>query len=168
MITKTLYLIGGPMGIGKTSVSNHLKKILPDSVFLDGDWCWDAHPFKVTEETKVMVLKNIQFLLNSFIGCSAYKNIVFCWVMHMQEIIDDILSKLDLSRCRVINVSLISSAETLRGRIWKDISEGVRSGDAMQKSLNYLPLYGRLDTVKIDTDGKTADEVAKEIAQLAY
>ena len=34
---KTLYFIGGTMGVGKTSVSQQLKNELPDSVFLDGD-----------------------------------------------------------------------------------------------------------------------------------
>lgn len=48
---KNLYLIGGTMGIGKTSVCQRLKSKLNNSVFLDGDWCWDAHPFRVTEET---------------------------------------------------------------------------------------------------------------------
>ena len=38
---KTIYLIGGTMGVGKTTVSQQLKKELPNSVFLDGDWCWD-------------------------------------------------------------------------------------------------------------------------------
>ena len=56
---KTLYLIGGTMGVGKTTVSQQLKKELTNSVFLDGDWCWDADPFQVTEETKAMVMRNI-------------------------------------------------------------------------------------------------------------
>ncbi len=42
---KTVYLIGGTMGIGKTSVCLELKKKLKNAVFLDGDWCWDADPF---------------------------------------------------------------------------------------------------------------------------
>ena len=64
---KTLYLIGGTMGVGKTAVSQQLKIDLPNSVFLDGDWCWDANPFQVTEETKAMVTDNICFLLNNFL-----------------------------------------------------------------------------------------------------
>ena len=36
---KTLYLIGGPMGIGKTTVSRELLSMLPHCAFLDGDWC---------------------------------------------------------------------------------------------------------------------------------
>lgn len=68
---KTLYLIGGPMGVGKTTVCQLLKNKLPYRVFLDGDWCWDSHPFQVTEKTKEMVMKNICYLLNNFIHCSA-------------------------------------------------------------------------------------------------
>lgn len=85
---KNLYLIGGAMGVGKTTVCRRLKKDLPNSVFLDGDWCWDADPFLITEETKAMVMDNICFLLNNFLRCSAYENIIFCWVMHEQSIID--------------------------------------------------------------------------------
>lgn len=85
---KTLYLIGGTMGVGKTIISRQLKKDLHNSVFLDGDWCWDADPFQVTEETKEMVMRNICFLLNNFLRCTAYDNIILCWVMHEQYIID--------------------------------------------------------------------------------
>ena len=73
---KNLYLIGGAMGVGKTTVCRRLKKDLPNSVFLDGDWCWDADPFLITEETKAMVMDNICFLLNNFLRCSAYENII--------------------------------------------------------------------------------------------
>lgn len=66
---KTVYLIGGTMGVGKTTVCRVLKRKLRDCVMLDGDWCWDSDPFKVTEETKAMVLDNITYLLNSFIKC---------------------------------------------------------------------------------------------------
>ena len=69
---KKLYLIGGTMGVGKTTVSQTLKMQLENSVFLDGDWCWDAHSFQVTEETKEMVLQNICTILNNFLQCSEY------------------------------------------------------------------------------------------------
>ena len=85
---KTLYIIGGTMGVGKTTVCQLLKHQLDRAVFLDGDWCWDAHPFAVTEETKAMVLDNICHLLNNFLACSAYEHVIFCWVLHQQEILD--------------------------------------------------------------------------------
>ena len=67
--TKKLYLIGGPMGVGKTTAGQLLKIRLDNCVFLDGDWCWDMEPFQVTTETKKMVIENICFLLNNFIRC---------------------------------------------------------------------------------------------------
>lgn len=45
------------MGVGKTATCQILKQKL---------------------ETKKMVLENIDFLLNSFIHCPAYENIIFC------------------------------------------------------------------------------------------
>ena len=45
------------MGVGKTTVCQQLKRQLKNSVFLDGDWCWDARPFQVTDETKIMVVE---------------------------------------------------------------------------------------------------------------
>ena len=91
---KRLFLIGGPMGVGKTAVGRALQTLLPGSVFLDGDWCWDANPFAVTPETQAMVLENIRFLLGQFLRCSAYSSVIFCWVMHRQDVIRQILSGL--------------------------------------------------------------------------
>ncbi len=60
---KTLYLIGKKMGVGKTTVSQQLKKDLNNSIFLDGDWCWDSSPFQVNDETKEMVVRNFSAFL---------------------------------------------------------------------------------------------------------
>lgn len=154
------------MGIGKTTVCQHLKKELFNSVFLDGDWCWDASPFQVTDETKGMVLDNITHVLNNFIRCSAYENIIFCWVMHEQSIIDAILEKLDLSDCRVRSISLIAGEKAVRERIASDIAKGIRTPDAMERSLARLPLYQKLNTIKIDTTGKSVQEICGEIRVL--
>lgn len=163
---KTLYFIGGTMGVGKTTVSRRLKKDLPDSVFLDGDWCWDADPFIVTEETKEMVINNICYLLNSFLHCSAYKNIIFCWVMHEQSIIDSILEKLDTNHCDVKKISLIADEKKLCERLAADVASGVRTADVIGRSVERIPMYRALDTIKIDTDNKTVRESADEIMTL--
>lgn len=118
---KTIYLIGGTMGVGKTTVCQQLKQDLFNSVFLDGDWCWDANPFQVNEETKAMVIDNICYLLNNFLHCSAYENVIFCWVMHQQSIIDSIIEKLDLKNCDVKCISLIADEINLRDRLKADI-----------------------------------------------
>lgn len=157
---KRLYLIGGPMGVGKTTVCRELQRRLNRSVFLDGDWCWDANPFQVTEETKAMVTENICFLLNSFLRCSAYDHVIFCWVLHRQDILDSLLSRLDLGDCEVRAVSLIASPEALTARIEADVRAGRRDREALERSLSYLPLYGALDTEKLDVPHLTPAEAA--------
>ena len=163
---KNLYLIGGTMGVGKTTVCRMLKKKMEKAVFLDGDWCWDADPFVVTDETKKMVMENIAFLLGAFLRVSAYENIVFCWVMHEKSIIDDILSRLNTENVRVHAISLTADEESLRERLLKDIKDGIREGDIVERSVKRLPLYNALDTVRIDTSGKTVSEIAEEIMLL--
>lgn len=164
---KHLYLIGGPMGVGKTAVCQALKQLLDRSCFLDGDWCWDMHPFSVTNETKAMVMDNITHTLANFIRCSEVDHIIFCWVMHEQSIMDDILSRLPLDGCQVHAVSLVCDEKTLSSRLQRDISAGLRTPDVTQRSLTRLPMYAQLNTVKIDTSSMTVKETAKAIAQIA-
>ena len=163
---KTLYMIGGTMGVGKTTVCQLLKQDLPNSVFLDGDWCWDSSPFQVTDETKAMVTNNICYLLNNFLKCSAYENIIFCWVMHEQSIIDFILKKLDAQNCVVKCVSLIVDEKTLCERLSMDVERGIRSKDVIERSIARIPMYQTLNTIKIDTNAKTPAVIANEIKQL--
>ena len=160
---KNIYLIGGTMGVGKTTTCQILKKKLPNCVFLDGDWCWDMHPFQVTPETKKMVMENICFLLNQFIRCSAYENIIFCWVMHEQAIIDEILSGLETTDCLVHTISLICDEDEVRNRLQKDVDAGIRSADVVPRSIERIGLYEKLDTEKIDITNITPEQAAEKI-----
>lgn len=164
---KQLYLIAGTMGAGKTTVCQALKQKLANSVFLDGDWCWDMHPFQVTDETKEMVLQNICFLLNNFLGCSAFEHVIFCWVMHEQAILDEILSRLSLENCTVHAAALVCSEDALRQRLQKDIDAGLRQPDVLERSLTRLPLYDKLAVRKIDVSEKSAEEIARALAKLS-
>ena len=161
---KKIYLIGGTMGVGKTTTCQLLKKELHNSIFLDGDWCWDANPFQVTEETKTMVLDNICYLLNNYIHCSAYENIIFCWVMHEQSIIDSILNRIDTENCIVKVISLVCDEDTLKKRIERDINEGIRTDRVIERCVERILLYQGLETIKIDTSNKSAGTIAKEIS----
>lgn len=160
---KTLILVGGPMGVGKTSVCQALKSALSDAVFLDGDWCWNADPFHVTDETKAMVIDNICYLLNNFLHCSAYEHVIFAWVLHEQALIDGLLARLDTAGYHIRALSLIADAAALRSRLEADIAAGHRSADVVPRSLAYLPLYDTLTTTKIDTTGKRIDEIVRTI-----
>ena len=161
---KNVYIVGGTMGVGKTTVCTLLKQKLDRSVFLDGDWCWDSDPFQVTDETKEMVVENICYLLNNFIRCSAYENIIFCWVMHKQSIIDAILSRLSLCECNVKAISLVCNAAALAQRLQNDIDSGQRQIGIVEQSLCRIPLYDSLNTIKIDVSNIAPDEAATFVA----
>lgn len=166
-MSKRLYLVGGPMGVGKTTVCQCLKQRLPQAVFLDGDWCWDADPFVVNGETRAMVLDNICHLLNNFLRCTAYRNVVFCWVMHEQGILDDILARLALGEgMEVIAVSLVCTPAALEARLRADIAQGLRRPDVLPRSLARLPLYQGLATVKLDVSSLTPEQAAARLAEL--
>ena len=163
---KRLFLIGGAMGIGKTATSEALAKRLPSNVFLDGDWCWKMTPFTVTEETKGMVMENITFMLGQFLKCSVYENVIFCWVMHEQSIIDAILSRIPTEDVRVIPISLVGTPEVLTAHLTGDIEKGIRTEDVIGRSLAYLPKYESLNTIKIDVSSLSAEETAQRICEL--
>lgn len=163
---KRLYFIGGPMGVGKTTVSRILRDKLPDSVFLDGDWCWDMSPFQVTEETKKLVIDNICCLLGNFLRCTVFENIIFCWVLHEQRTIDEILSRLDLSGCEVKRISLVCREDALAARLKNDVAEGKRSADIVERSLSRLSKYRTLCTVKLDVSDISPKEAAERISRL--
>lgn len=163
---KRFIMISGTMGVGKTATCLELKKLLPGAVFLDGDWCWDMDPFVVTDETKAMVQDNIVYLLNRFLHCSVFENIIFCWVMHQQEIIDGILTRLETSDCQVCVFSLLCSPESLIQRIQKDVEEGRRTPDVLERTLPRLPLYNALNTIKIWTDELTPQKTAQVIVKM--
>ena len=160
---KNVIFVCGTMGVGKTSACRELQAVLERNVFLDGDWCWDANPLVVTDETRAMVMDNIVHLLGSFLRCSAYDHVIFVWVMHRQAILDELLSRLDTAECRVKRISLLCDAPTLRARLQQDVDAGLRQEEVIARSLRYLPLYGALDTEKLDTTGLSPEDVARRI-----
>ena len=153
------------MGVGKTTVCQILKRKLPKCVFLDGDWCWDMHPFRVTEETKELVLGNIALLLNRFLRCSACDHVILAWVLHRQEVLHALLEQVDTAGCVVRLISLVCRPEVLRARIGADIAAGRRDAGAAERALAYLPLYRELQSEHIDTSELTPEQAARRIME---
>ncbi len=163
---KRLILVGGTMGVGKTTTCRELARLLPHNVLLDGDWCWQMTPFTVSEETQAMVMDNIAHLLGNFLRCSRLENVIFCWVMHEQRIIDDLLARLDTKGVAVCSVSLICTESALRARLLGDVAAGIRTEDIVERSVPRLALYQKLDSVKIDTTGLSPGQTAEKIAKM--
>ncbi len=156
-------MVNGTMGVGKTATCNELLNILHPSAFLDGDWCWNMKPFIVTDETKNMVEDNIVYLLNSFLSCSEYENIIFCWVMQYESIMTDILKRLTASDYKLSKFTLTISQQALKERIMKDVENNKRTIDVLERSLTRMPLYNNMGTVKIDVSSITPRQAAEKM-----
>ena len=156
---KNLIVIGGPMGVGKSSVCRELLNRTDRAVWLDGDWCWMMHPWQVTGETRAMVERNIIMLLRNFLTCSAYETVIFDWVLHQDSIAHTILAGLQDLECRILRVSLVCSPEELRVRLTGD----GRAASTVDEALARLSLYPALETPCLDTTGLTVSQVADRL-----
>lgn len=157
---KKLVFINGPMGVGKTAVCQHLYKQLSDSVWLDGDWCWMMHPWRVTDEDKQMVEDNIVYLLGNFLRNSKLQHVIFCWVMHNESIAQRLLAQLRLEhKFELHRFSLLCSTDVLRQRL-----AGRGTPQQTEDAVARLPLFEQQNTLKLDTSTRSPVEVATIIA----
>jgi broad-specificity NMP kinase len=163
IIKKKLIIINGTMGVGKTSVCKALNKRLEKSVWLDGDWCWQMHPFEANEENKKMVEDNIQHLLLNFIKNSNVKDIIFSWVIPTEKLLNTIIDWFSDQECRIHIMTLMASDQALISRIHKDVSLGIREEKMIEWSLEKQKGYHRMATLKIDTTHQSVDQVVNEI-----
>lgn len=160
---KRLVIVNGAMGAGKTAVCKELLALAPPAALLDGDWCWTMNPFQVTAETKALVLDNIVHILQNFLRCPAYETVIFCWVLHRQELLDELLARLDTGGAQVRCFTLMPTPAALEAHLQRDIAAGKRTPDILARSRSYLPLYDALDTEKMVVDSQTPGETAGEI-----
>lgn len=163
---KRLIVVRGTMGAGKSTVCKELLHLLQPGVWLDGDWCWKMEPFAPNEENRAMVMENISFLLRNFLRNTQLGYVIFCWVLHQDAILDDLLARLEGEPYDLTVVNLDVSEASLRQRLEGDIRRGERAEDVVERSVARLPLYRTLRGVHLDVSHITAREAAAAIARL--
>jgi broad-specificity NMP kinase len=154
MRTKLIF-IGGAPGVGKSTVAKLLLDDLKDCVWLDADDLWRMNPFIVDDNTKAMVERNIHFVLNSFLQ-EHFTYILFTWVLHLDSIIDKILSSLDLADFDFLHFTLICDEKTLKDRMSTDVGRTTDPSLAIKR----LKESKNVKSIKIDTVNKTLSEIA--------
>lgn len=160
---KKLIIVSGTMGVGKTTVCKVLYKMAPGSVWLDGDWCWLMNPWDMCDENKAMAMANITTLLCSYLDNSTFENVIFSWVLHRREMIDDLLGRLSGRQFDLRPFALVCTPDELARRMQQD----GRDPSSVTASAERLPLYSSIGWPIIDTTGMNPEEVALEIYRLS-
>jgi len=155
---KILIVINGTMGVGKSTVAEALKNELENSVMLDGDWCWMMNPWRISEENKKMVEKNIVYILNGFLNNPSFEYIIFTWVLHRENILTKLLSRIE-QNFRLLFFTLTCEENELIKRMKNDN----RDEDNIKNALGRIDLYKIQNSIKIDTTLKDVIKVVTEI-----
>lgn len=172
---KTLFILSGEDSVKKTETCESLKATLPNSVYLNGKWCWNADPMVDNSETRYMVLQNICFLLNQFLVCPVYDNIIFGWVFDQKHTIESILGSLDKQDCTIHLIHLnekpslqaaLPSAKPVSGQPAPK-PDPAKTGDGMVSGAasGSEPLFDP-DIVEVTTIDVQALEVSQIVEQI--
>lgn len=166
---KTLIIINGAMGVGKTEISKSLYKKLNNSVWLDGDWCWMMNPFIPNEINRKMVIENINFLLKNFLENPNIEYVIFNWVIHLEGIYDLFLNELKEMEFDLKKFTLVCSEEELIKRVNSDFEKNGRTDRNVNDCIERLRMYQNMNTIKIDTTNMpitdTVDKILKYLEE---
>lgn len=157
-IMAKLIIINGAPGVGKSTIAELLFSKLNNTALLDGDDVWRINPFEVTEKKKKIVESNIFHVLRNYIE-AGYEYVILSWVLHKQEIIDRLLSKLNDLSFEVSIFTLIADEGVLLQRLANE-KYNTRSKEI---AIDRLRQSLQLDTIKIDTTEQRPKEIVEEI-----
>ena len=158
-----IIIINGSIGVGKTSVSWALQKKFSKSVMLDGDYIGAVHPFKIYDEERIEYLYETLSHLVKFHYSNGYNNFVINYVFESPASLKKLTKKLETVSGNIFCFWLTCSPLEQKKRI------ALRDTDQKEWELNriielnsilsYADKKGFIGK-KIDTDGKSIDEVA--------
>ena len=159
-----VYIINGPMGVGKTVTGKCIAEKNPGTAFIDGDWCMDIHPFVGNRETKAMAVDNILHMIGNYAKCSECKMVVLVWLMDDPWVLRSILDGLAALRAEVRSVTLVCDRETLVRRWRNDRDCEWRTDRWLEASLASLPYFSSMPDA-VDTGGLSVDQAADRIME---
>lgn len=152
-------IINGPMGVGKTTIGKYIAEKYEGTAFIDGDWCFDLHPFVGNRETKTMAIDNILHLVGNYRKCSICKMIVLVWLMDEQWVYQKIADGISDLGLEVKSAVLVCDKNNLIDRWKNDKKCEWRTEEWLEVSLTSLLYFSSLEN-RIDTSDLTVDLAA--------
>ena len=158
-------IINGPMGVGKTTVGKYIAEKCTGTAFIDGDWCFDIHPFVGNQATKTMAIDNILHMIANYRKCSICNMIVFVWLMDERWVYQKIADGISNMELEAKNFTLVCDKNTLINRWENDENCEWRTNEWLEVSLKSLSFFSLFENC-IDTSGLTIDMIADMIMHL--
>lgn len=155
-LRQKLIIVTGSPCVGKTTVTDKLFTLYENSAFFDGDWAWCVNPFSLGDPRLRNGDKTMSFALSNYLD-SGFEYVFFSSVVAMYENIRaNILRDITAGGYSVTGFTLTCSEETLLERHKK-------RGDKNECSFEWLHIKPIEGDHVIYTDGKSAEEIAREM-----
>jgi len=163
---KKLIVICGANGVGKSSASNKLLELLPNSAYIDSDWCRKINPFGFSDETVDVVKKNILSIMINYFDCPLVQNVIFSYGFHgrrkeiYESIICELRKEIDFELHPVI---LFCSEDENVSRMQNDNRDEARIKRGL---INTRSIYDEFEYPKIDVTNLSIKDTAVEIISI--
>jgi DNA polymerase III delta prime subunit len=155
-----LVLIGGPPGIGKTSLLTCLERRLAQSACLDADDVRRFHPSQL-ERGGAAGVQNVIAVLRGYLE-AGFPLVILTWVLADPQLVERILKGLDGLYGSLLLVHLVASPAALEARCLRQPDRN-RPWEVVLLKLRQIEA---LPTPKIDTTGVEAEAVADRLIAL--
>jgi len=160
---RKLVLLGGPTGVGKTSVLRLLAGRLPKSGVLDADDVWRVSTDLATAERRPNAIGNVVASMRGYFdsGCEVG---ILGWVFARRELYQPVIDALDDVTDAVQMLYLVAEADTLAARLAaRGESHLLDYAKGRLALIEDLP-FQRIDTTHL-TPAQVADAVCAAIAE---
>ncbi len=159
---KTILLILGPNGVGKSTTAKIILEKMPHTALVDSDWCRAMNPYNMDT-----VILNTYGLIKNYLNCIKINTVIFHYGFHgdRKKRFDTVMAKLreDGIIFVISTVILTCSLDENITRAQKDSRNDERIKRGIENTFHY---YDGYDYPKIDTMNLTAPQVAEKIIDL--
>ena len=156
-----LVLIGGPPGVGKTSLLACLERKLERSACLDADDVRRFHPSQLDEQVLSIGVENVIAVLRGYLE-GPFQQVILTWVLADPKLVERILAGLDGLYGSLLVVHLVASPAALQARCGRQ-PDRERPWELVQAKLQQIHAQ---PTAKIDTTALEAEAVADRVIAL--
>ncbi len=155
-----LILLGGPPGVGKTTVMRLLENRLSRTAILDADDVWRVSQDLATEENREITIGNVIVVMRGYFAAGCETGIV-SWVFARPELYDPVIDGLEDKVQSIHQIYLTATEEVLAQRLTER-----NQTDKIEYANSRLQLINLLPYPKIDTSDILPEEVAARLTEL--